>query len=347
MLKFEDQEEKLLKLALSAMKNAHVIFSPRIKVGAAVLTRAGKPFTGCNIQSRISGLGICAERCAIDCAIVHSGSDMKVRKIAVVMESKKVVEPRSCGACLEYITQFRDNEVEIVMAKAEDEKLLRNTIEVLTIDDMLPYPFKMQSTQKNSTQKKLNETRKRLMDVASDIVMSIPCQYNDRWCFIAGFSFLLHGVRKITSDIDILVKDKETSDEIVRVLVGLNFQSKKKEVEKGFETLFHDGYSISVDVLVNCIQDFMIPERLWKSLFQVPHCGLKFPTPSLVDMIILKAVTYHLRNQDDPKKVGDLKDGIALRLRKGLSIFDIISQAEILNHNNYGLRDKVENFLLH
>jgi cytidine deaminase len=67
MLRIGQSERKLLEAALRAMKNAHVLWG--LKVGAATLAEDGKVYEGCNVESWISGLGSCAERCAID----HAG----------------------------------------------------------------------------------------------------------------------------------------------------------------------------------------------------------------------------------------------------------------------------------
>ncbi len=63
------EEHELIETARRAMKNAYTPVT-RFPVGASVLTASGKLFEGCNTQSVISGLGVCAERSAIDHAVV-------------------------------------------------------------------------------------------------------------------------------------------------------------------------------------------------------------------------------------------------------------------------------------
>lgn len=63
------EEHELIEAARRGMENAYTPVT-RFSVGAALLTISGKLFEGCNTQSVISGLGVCAERSAIDHAVV-------------------------------------------------------------------------------------------------------------------------------------------------------------------------------------------------------------------------------------------------------------------------------------
>ena len=139
MIKIGGYEKKLLQAALKAMYNAYVLWG--FKVGAAVLAEDGQVYEGCNVESWVSGLGICAERCAINHAILHGNK--KIREIAIVMDADKRNEPRPCGACLQYIHDFAKNsKTEIIIAKAEDRKILIETVDIKTIRELLPFPYK-------------------------------------------------------------------------------------------------------------------------------------------------------------------------------------------------------------
>ena len=94
--KMEDQESNLLKAALEGMKNAYVISG--FAVGTAVLATDGRIYQGCNVESQIAGLGICAERCAIDHAVLHGNK--RVKKRAISINAQDVRKPRPCGICL-------------------------------------------------------------------------------------------------------------------------------------------------------------------------------------------------------------------------------------------------------
>ena len=71
MLKITKEElEELIEKAKKGLKSA---YAPRsnFPTGAAVLTDKGNIYQGCNVESVISGMGTCAERCAIDNAIAN------------------------------------------------------------------------------------------------------------------------------------------------------------------------------------------------------------------------------------------------------------------------------------
>lgn len=139
MIKLGETERKLLENALKAMDNAHVLWG--FKVGAAVIAEDGKIYDGCNVESWVSGLGVCAERCAIDHAVLHG--NRKILGIAVVTEAQSLGDTKPCGACLQYIYDFsKDSETRIVTAKARDGKIMFETVEIKRIEELLPYPFR-------------------------------------------------------------------------------------------------------------------------------------------------------------------------------------------------------------
>jgi len=139
MAKLEEVETKLLEAALKGMQKARVLVS--FSVGAAVLGEDGKTYGGCNIESWISGLGICAERAAINHAVLHGNG--KIREVALVINTAHNGEPRPCGACLQHISDFAENpQTKIIMAKADNKKVLFGTVQVKTLEELLPFPFR-------------------------------------------------------------------------------------------------------------------------------------------------------------------------------------------------------------
>lgn len=139
MAKIGENEKKLLRTAADGMKNAYVLWG--FRVGAAVLAEDGRTYEGCNIESWVSGLGTCAERCAINHAVLHG--NRKIKEIALVMDVGNKNEPRPCGACLQYIHDFAENpKIKIFTAKAEKGRILFETTEVMTLEDLMPSPFK-------------------------------------------------------------------------------------------------------------------------------------------------------------------------------------------------------------
>lgn len=65
---------ELVAKAISAMNNAYVKYS-KFKVGAALLTKSGKIYTGCNIENSSYSATICAERVAFTKAISEGARD--------------------------------------------------------------------------------------------------------------------------------------------------------------------------------------------------------------------------------------------------------------------------------
>jgi cytidine deaminase len=134
-----ETEERLLEASLKALKNAYTLWG--FKVGAAVFAEDGHIFEGCNVESWVSGLGICAERCAINHAVLHG--NRVIKEIAVVVDSDSRSEPRPCGAYLQYISDFSMGpNVKVVIAKAEKGKISSETVSVRKLEELFPFSYK-------------------------------------------------------------------------------------------------------------------------------------------------------------------------------------------------------------
>jgi cytidine deaminase len=80
------QYTELIGTASAARLRAYVPYSG-VQVGAALATKAGKIYGGCNIENVSLGLTICAERSAVATAIAHDSKDFAA--IAVVTSGKR------------------------------------------------------------------------------------------------------------------------------------------------------------------------------------------------------------------------------------------------------------------
>lgn len=121
--------KELIEKAFEAQEKAYVPYS-KFRVGAAILTKSGKIYTGCNIESASYGATNCAERTAIFKAV--SEGEKEIEAIAVVGDAKDYTYP--CGICRQVIVEFGNN-VKVIIAKSlEDYK-------VYDINDLLPYSF--------------------------------------------------------------------------------------------------------------------------------------------------------------------------------------------------------------
>ena len=123
------EDKLLIKIAMEAREKSYSPYS-NYKVGAAVYTRSGKVFTGCNIESASFSPTICAERVAFTKCISEGYRD--IDKIAVVGSDIKTSFP--CGVCRQFMVEFgRDRKV--ICARNLD------SYEIYTLDELLPNSF--------------------------------------------------------------------------------------------------------------------------------------------------------------------------------------------------------------
>ena len=124
-----NKEDK--NLLLEAKLAADLAYSPysNYRVGAALLTKSGKIYSGCNIENASYGLGNCAERTAIFKAVSEGEKDIEA--IVIVTRDGGI----SCGACRQVLNEF--NPHMIVIAVDEKGKVHLET----TLDQLLPSAF--------------------------------------------------------------------------------------------------------------------------------------------------------------------------------------------------------------
>jgi cytidine deaminase len=120
---------KLIKMAIEAREKAYVPYSG-FKVGAAILTKEGKVFTGCNIESASYSPTICAERTALAKAVSEGYRDIDA--VVVVGSLGKLSYP--CGVCRQMIREFGED-IKIIVAKSTEE------YKEYTIRELLPESF--------------------------------------------------------------------------------------------------------------------------------------------------------------------------------------------------------------
>jgi cytidine deaminase len=108
--------DALIEQARKVRSYAHAPYS-KFAVGAALLGRSGRVFTGCNVENLSFGLTICAERVAL-CSAVAAG-EREFEAIAVVADSLTPVSP--CGACRQVLAEFAPD-LEICSANLTGER---------------------------------------------------------------------------------------------------------------------------------------------------------------------------------------------------------------------------------
>lgn len=121
--------KQLVKAARKAKKFS---FSPysKYRVGAALLTKSGKIYTGCNIENSSYSLTICAERTALFKAI--STGERKFLAIAISVDDLEFATP--CGACRQVISDLA-GEIDIILTNG------RGKTQIYKTSDLLPHPF--------------------------------------------------------------------------------------------------------------------------------------------------------------------------------------------------------------
>ena len=99
-------------------------------VGAALRTKEGKVFTGCNVESASYGLTVCAERVAIWKAL--SDGERDFTDLIIVADTEQLTPP--CGTCRQIIWEFAKH-ARIILAN------LRGAREEVDIAHLLPKAF--------------------------------------------------------------------------------------------------------------------------------------------------------------------------------------------------------------
>ena len=123
--------ERLIEAAERVLNNAYAPYS-EFQVGAALLTKQGNIFTGCNVENISYGLSICAERNAIATAVATEGGK-SLEIVAIAIANNHQVPCSPCGACRQFIQEFGQNVVVIFRDPSGWQ--------VSTIEQLLPQGF--------------------------------------------------------------------------------------------------------------------------------------------------------------------------------------------------------------
>jgi cytidine deaminase len=129
MIKLTDAERRaLIDLANEARRRAYAPYS-NYQVGAALRTRSGRIFTGCNVENAAYPTSMCAERIAIYKAVSEGEKEFEV--IAVVTPNGGT----PCGGCRQVMAEFGLNMV-VLIANGEG-RLVQET----SVTGLLPEAF--------------------------------------------------------------------------------------------------------------------------------------------------------------------------------------------------------------
>ena len=133
--------DELVQKAIEMTKMSYVPYS-HFHVGAALLDKNGKIWTGCNIENATFGATNCAERTAIFKAVSEGVRDFEAIAIAGGPENsngKPVLEDfcPPCGICRQVLSEFCSRDFKIILTNGKGGQ--KN----FTLAELLPESFSL------------------------------------------------------------------------------------------------------------------------------------------------------------------------------------------------------------
>lgn len=136
------EKQELIREAIAARKRSYSPYS-HFQVGAALLGRSGKVYTGCNIENAAYTPTNCAERTAFFKAI--SEGEKEFEMIAVVggpAKSARTDYCPPCGVCRQVMAEFCEPKAfRILMARTETD------YREYSLEEVLPFGFTKEELQ--------------------------------------------------------------------------------------------------------------------------------------------------------------------------------------------------------
>lgn len=119
----DDQYQALIQAALQARQYAYAPYS-HYYVGSALLTVAGKIYSGCNVENAAYPTSMCAERVALYKAVSEGERDFK----AIVVATENGGTP--CGSCRQVLAEF-GLEISVLIVNGEGRLLQETSVRAL------------------------------------------------------------------------------------------------------------------------------------------------------------------------------------------------------------------------
>ncbi|WP_424682550.1 cytidine deaminase [Frateuria sp. YIM B11624] len=126
--------DPLMLVAREARDQAYAPYS-KFQVGAAVRTRDGRTFAGCNVENAAYGLCNCAERTALFSAVAAGCQPRDFVQLAVIADTPGPVSP--CGACRQVMAELCDEAMPVLLGN------LAGALEETTVGALLPGSFRL------------------------------------------------------------------------------------------------------------------------------------------------------------------------------------------------------------
>ena len=128
------RENELASMAIEAKAAAYAPYSG-YKVGAALLTKSGKVYTGANIENASFSPTVCAERAAFFKAINDGECDFSMIAIAGG-KGDSISSSSPCGVCRQVMAEFCDDNFKILVLKCD------GGYDTFTLKELLPFSFR-------------------------------------------------------------------------------------------------------------------------------------------------------------------------------------------------------------
>ena len=125
--------QNLIDCAAEVLQNSYSPYS-NFKVGAALLTKSGRVFSGCNVENTSLGATVCAERTAFFKAVSEGETEFEAILITAVDKSGKQAAAYPCGICLQVMAQFCKPDFKIILDQ-------NNKAKTVTLSQLLPNAF--------------------------------------------------------------------------------------------------------------------------------------------------------------------------------------------------------------
>ena len=137
MTKTKITSRELALAAIEAMKKSYSPYSHFI-VGAALLTKEGKIYTGANIENASYTPTVCAERNAIFTAVHQGKRDFEAIAIVGGHEGKITGVTAPCGVCRQVMSEFCSPDFRVILVTSPNGDYVEETL-----GSLMPYMFKL------------------------------------------------------------------------------------------------------------------------------------------------------------------------------------------------------------
>lgn len=129
------QIRELIRAAFAARGFAYAPYS-NFKVGAALLARDGRVFTGCNVENAAFTPTSCAERTALFKAVSEGVREFAAIAVVGSLDGQtNTLVTAPCGVCRQALFEFTGPSLPVILAKSESDYILT------TLGELLPYGF--------------------------------------------------------------------------------------------------------------------------------------------------------------------------------------------------------------